>query len=318
MKVAQITWHRSDTVAVVELVNPPRNLMTWQMVEELDALTRRLERDASVRAIVITGGIPDRFITHFDVDEVLRIWRSVKRPPPRSAALARAAATAARWWRRMDDLAPPVTRSLELVLAKTPARLLLASELINGLLHRLERMDKVVIAAINGPAIGGGCELALACDFRFMARGPHKMGLSEVTLGMLPGAGGSQRLIRLVGLRHATTLLLEGKHVDVEEAERIGLVHALYDPPDLVPASIEYAALLARRSPATIRALKHCLSMSGALEPALDGERAAVFAHGLAPGALRAMERYQELSRDADEDDVFELFRRGEGISFQE
>ena len=70
---------------------------------------------------------------------------------------------------------------------------------IHELFLRMNRLDKVFIAAINGLALGGGCELALACDVRMMARGDHRIGLPEITLGIIPGAGGTQRLTRLLG-----------------------------------------------------------------------------------------------------------------------
>ena len=84
-------------------------------------------------------------------------------------------------------------------LAKTPLRPLLEIGRIHDVFTRLETMDKAVIAAINGTAMGGGCELALACDYRLMARGDHVIGLIEVLAGIVPGAGGTQRLARTVG-----------------------------------------------------------------------------------------------------------------------
>lgn len=91
---------------------------------------------------------------------------------------------------------------------------------------RLQRSPKVVIAAINGHALGGGCELALACDYRIMvADGRATIGQTEVNLGIIPGAGGTQRLPRVVGPAKALELMLEGSRLLAEEALRIGLVH---------------------------------------------------------------------------------------------
>src|SRR5512139_94391 len=85
------------------------------------------------------------------------------------------------------------------------------SKLLQDANNTLARMKKVVIAAINGHALGGGCELALACDYRVMSTGKGLIGLPESTLGILPGAGGTQRLPRLVGLSKAMDILLRGK-----------------------------------------------------------------------------------------------------------
>jgi enoyl-CoA hydratase len=98
------------------------------------------------------------------------------------------------------------------------------SRLLQGANNKLSGMKKVVIAAINGHALGGGCELALACDYRFMAMGKSLIGLPEATLGILPGAGGTQRLPRLVGLAKAMDILLRGRTMGPDEALAIGLI----------------------------------------------------------------------------------------------
>lgn len=123
----------------------------------------------------------------------------------------------------------------------------------------LTRHPKAMIAAINGQAFGGGCEFVLACDFRFMARGHWQIGLIEITLGILPGAGGTQRISRLLGRAKALEFLLEGKTVDADEAERVGLVHRAFDPDRLLPEALAYADKLARRSPKMVAALKRCV-----------------------------------------------------------
>lgn len=107
-----------------------------------------------------------------------------------------------------------------------------------GTLRRLETGGKPVVAAINGTALGGGCEIALACHYRVAARRDDmRIGLPEVTLGLLPGAGGTQRLPRMLGARAALPLLLEGKRLRPEDAFAAGLVDALAAPEDLLPAA---------------------------------------------------------------------------------
>jgi len=126
-------------------------------------------------------------------------------------------------------------------------------------LCRLQTCSQVVIAAINGQALGGGCEFALACDFRFMARGPKKIGLIEVQLGILPGAGGTQRMARLLGRGKALELILEGKALTADEAERVGLIHRALDPDRLLPESLAYAEKLAKWSPVAVRNIKRAI-----------------------------------------------------------
>jgi len=95
---------------------------------------------------------------------------------------------------------------------------------IHGLLNKIENLEKPVIAAVNGYALGGGCELALACDIR-IASSNAKIGQTEVTVGIPPGWGGTQRLLRIVGPTKTKELIYTGKMITAEEAERIGLVN---------------------------------------------------------------------------------------------
>jgi enoyl-CoA hydratase len=102
----------------------------------------------------------------------------------------------------------------------------------NETLVRLEQTPKLVIAAINGHAVGGGLEIALACDLRIARMGKFQIGLPEVNLGVLPGTGGTQRLTRLVGPGRAMEMLVEGKTVAMDDAVTAGLVHKVWDTPD--------------------------------------------------------------------------------------
>jgi enoyl-CoA hydratase len=117
----------------------------------------------------------------------------------------------------------------------------------------LETMPKPAIAAVNGFALGGGCELALACDIRYAASGA-KLGQPEVNLGIIPGWGGTQRLARVCGLGVAKELIFTGRLVGAEEALRIGLVNAVHDP--VLDRARETASLLASKSPIALRLMK--------------------------------------------------------------
>jgi enoyl-CoA hydratase len=126
-----------------------------------------------------------------------------------------------------------------------------------GRLH--ETMPKPTIAAVNGFALGGGCELALACDIRYAASGA-KLGQPEVNLGIIPGWGGTQRLARVCGLGIAKELIFTGRVVGAEEALRIGLVNAVHDP--VLDKARETAALLASKSPISLRVMKELANRS--------------------------------------------------------
>jgi enoyl-CoA hydratase len=121
-----------------------------------------------------------------------------------------------------------------------------------AILDAIETLGKPVIAAVNGFALGGGCEVALACTLRFASKNA-KLGQPEVNLGLIPGYGGSQRLPRLVGKGQAFEILLTGDMVSADEAYRIGLVNRVVEPADLLPASRELLKKILAKAPVAIR-----------------------------------------------------------------
>ena len=123
----------------------------------------------------------------------------------------------------------------------------------------LETMPKPTIAAIDGFALGGGCELALACDLRY-ASSSSKLGQPEINLGIIPGWGGTQRLARVCGLGVAKDLIFTGRLVDADEALRIGLVNGVHDP--AIDKAREVAELLASKGPLALAAAKRALNHS--------------------------------------------------------
>lgn len=130
--------------------------------------------------------------------------------------------------------------------------------------ERLDRLEKPAIAMINGWCLGGGLELALACDLRLAARSA-RLGLPEVRIGAVPGAGGTQRLPRLIGQGRAMRLILTGEAVDAETALSWGLVDQVFPDHDLEAATLELAASIARNSPVAVRLAKSAVRMSARL-----------------------------------------------------
>src|SRR4029077_12469812 len=124
-----------------------------------------------------------------------------------------------------------------------------------SVLHLLETIGKPSIAAINGFALGGGCEVRLSCWMRLASK-TAKLGQPEVKLGILPGYGGSQRLTRLCGKGFAHELCLTGEMITAEEAQRIGLVNHIYEPAELLPAAEVMAKKIIEKAPL---AVKYCM-----------------------------------------------------------
>ncbi len=252
-----IETRREQDALVATLINPPRNFMNAPMVSELRALAEEVEADTEVRSLVLTGGVEGIFITHYDVGELS------------------AAADA-------PDEHPDMAASPEL------------HEMHQTLL-KLQGLSKPVIAAINGVAMGGGCELALACDFRYMAIG-GVIGLPEVRVGILPGAGGTQRMTRVLGIAKALELMLLGEVVDAETAERVGLVHRAVKPDQLMPQVLSLAAELAQRPPLSVALIKQCV-LQGSEMPLTDGlrfEQDAFWKTMRSEDARRLMRQYVE------------------------
>ena len=125
---------------------------------------------------------------------------------------------------------------------------------------KLENLSKPVIAAVNGFALGGGCELAMACDIR-LASEKAKFGQPEVGLGITPGFGGTQRLPRIVGVSKAMELILTARVIKAQEAKEIGLVSAVYPPEELMDRALELANAICANAQIAVREAKRCIRM---------------------------------------------------------
>ena len=128
----------------------------------------------------------------------------------------------------------------------------------NSVFLKLENFPKPVIAAVNGFALGGGCELSMACDIR-LASEKAKFGQPEVTLGITPGFSGTQRLPRRVGVAKAQELIFSGKMIKADEAEKIGLVNAVFAPEELMNGAVEMAKSFTKNAPIAVKYSKACI-----------------------------------------------------------
>jgi enoyl-CoA hydratase len=246
---------REGRVLVVQVDHPPHNFMNAEMVRELDGLVRSLHGDRSIGAVVITGKPDGLFITHYDVAEILASVRraGIAAPPWLTGVILRVVGA----FRHVPGL-----RALA---ERTPLAAVFELYRIHDLFGVMNRSDKVFIAAINGPATGGGCEISLACDIRLMADTDIAIGLPEMTIDFNPGAGGTQRLPRLVGVGRAMKMMLEGRTLSPREALDVGLVGAVVPPDQVKDAAIRMGERLATRSPEAIRSLKRAVYEGGSL-----------------------------------------------------
>jgi enoyl-CoA hydratase len=201
-----VSVERRGGAAVVTYANPPYGTMTAAGAQEMLEKMGPLAEDAEVRSIVITGGVPGIFVRHYDVGELS------------------AASDAAK------DAAPPPPPPA----GTRPTRGFLA------LLDLIAEAPKPVVAAINGLCMGGGFELALACDLRIASPEATAIGLPETRVGIFPGGGGTQRLPRVVGEAKAVEIILRGLTFGADEALRIGAVHEIHAHP--VDRALEMAA----------------------------------------------------------------------------
>ena len=158
------------------------------------------------------------------------------------------------------------------VVAYTPLQARDFARLAQRVLDAIEQCAKPVIAALNGYAVGGGCELAMACDLR-LAADSARLGQPEINLGILAGWAGTQRLAPLIGRGRGLELLLSGEVIDAEEAWRLGLVNRVVPAPELLPAARSLARTLAAKPAATVRLIK--AAVNNGME--MDATRAAAY-----------------------------------------
>jgi enoyl-CoA hydratase len=290
--MGEVLVEQRDQVVLATLANPPHGLMDAGIVDGLESLVARAESDPGLGAVVLTGAHPDRFVAHYDVRELLD---GARRGPSVDRRVAKGSLRVAGALRRF----PPAERAL----GDTPAAGLFAIERFHAILLRMNRSGAVFVAALNGSAMGGGCELALACDVRVMAEGPYLIGQPEILLGFPPGGGGTQRLARLLGSARALRLVLDGGALEPDQALEIGLVDELAAQDTLVDRALAVASRLGRRPKGAIGACKRAVYEGGSL-PLPGGllmERAEFLAALGTPEAEEAMQAYLDAFAETGE-----------------
>jgi enoyl-CoA hydratase len=247
-----------DSIALIKLGADGGIFLTAALCEDLEAALKAASEDANVRVVVLTGANPGVFMRHYSVAEILALADQLTQ-----AGL------------KPGDAVPfqkaPIDRCIDVV----------------------ESMEKPVIAAINGECMGGAMELSLGCDLRLAQRGEFRLGQPETILGILPGAGGTQRLARTVGYAHAMNLALSGLPVSPDEALRLGLVHAVHD--DALAAALAMARHFLTIPPAALAHTKRLVRESARLplEEGLKLERALFVDLCLRPEGQKLMRAYE-------------------------
>jgi enoyl-CoA hydratase/carnithine racemase len=169
--------------------------------------------------------------------------------------------------------------------------------LVHETFLRIQRLSKPTLASIEGHALGGGCELALSLDMRFMVRGKARIGLPEAGLGIVPGGGGTQRLPRLIGRGRATQMMMLAERIDADAAERCGLINAAHDDAAATRAAAhDMARRLAEMPSSSLRLIKRCLNdgYDCDLINGLDIERGAAIEALLQPEAREGISAFLE------------------------
>lgn len=242
----RLLLQQDGAVLTVTFNNPPRHFFDTRMAFELDELTRALERDKSVRAVIFTG-TENVYVTHMDVSGLLASAQAL--PIHLPYRVARAAAVTGRF---------TGGRALHRLLRNTPAAGVIVSARIYTALRRMNNMSTVFITAINGLAVGMGFIFAMACDIRIISD-DAQIGLPEAGLGLLAAAGGTQRLVRMVGSSRALGILLNGELLTARVAHQYGLVHDVAAPSDLLQRASISAQRLVRQSPVVNREIKRMI-----------------------------------------------------------
>jgi enoyl-CoA hydratase len=276
-----VSWSLAREGGVVTLAhtNPPRHTLTAAGVRELHEALGALEQDASLRVLVLTGAGDGVFVAHYEVGELAAAAEASSAAANGSSAAANGPGAAAAATSAAPSERPRLHPFHELCL-------------------RLERLPVPTVAALNGNAAGGGCELALACDFRLMADGAFHFGLPETSVGIIPGAGGTQRMTRLLGTARALDLILHARVLAPREAEGLGLLHRVF-PPERFAAEVRaFAEGLASRAPIALAAAKRAIR-SGVELP-------------LAEGLALEQEEFERTMRSKDAARAMRAFLRGE------
>jgi enoyl-CoA hydratase len=262
MNTDVLTASATDGIALITMGSPRRIHFDEEMGEALTEALDRFAGDASVRVVIVTGGAPGYFIRHFKVAALIRLAESLR--------------ASGREW---------------------PEDATYNGGFFDKAMALCESMAKPVIAAISGTALAGGFEFALSCDLRIAEDGDYLIGLPEAQLGLLPGAGGTQRLPRTIGMPAALMHILMGVPLAPRDAEKKGLVHETVGGKALDRA-MDIARRLSRHTPASLAYIKRLVrnATETPLAQGLALERNLFLKLCVTEPALARMRAYEEIN----------------------
>jgi len=295
LEFATLKCQQVQRVLIVRMEAPPFNYMTTTMQSDFARLVRAVNADGSVGAVVVTGGVTGRYITHADIGDILTSAEAAPTiPRPVVATLIRA----------VNQLSTLTGGRVRQLLERTPLAGLNQLTMMHDALHAILRSPAVWIGAINGPCGGGGLELSVFFDVRIAAESAQFM-LPELSIGLTMSYGG-QRLAQLIHPARALEMMLEARAYTAAEAQHYGLVNAVVADDDLLGHSLERAARYARRPRKMIAAQKQILNNPGAVSSAESLIREAISqAVGISSPATRAALRRWLQLQDPSGDSTF-------------
>lgn len=244
-------------VVLARFVGNDLGLFVREAAPELFDFVEEADRDPDVRVVVFTGSHPQRFISHADLAWLQKDGSGIPPVSPRITSLVS----------RIAHYADRV-KFLRWVVSKTPLTGAIQLDRMHKTFVRMTTSSTIFVAAVNGSALGLGAEISWACDLRLMAEGDYVIGQLEVLLGFGPGAGGTQRLPRLIGSHRALVAILEGRPFSAEEALAIGAIDEIVPADQLIARAVERGKYLAARPRKAIAAIKRAVNVGGSLSMA--------------------------------------------------
>jgi len=266
MEYKYLKTRKENHTLWVEIKNPPVNFLTVAMLEELFDLVKQVSMDDSVRVFILTGGIEDVYIMHFSIPELLTLSKDNKKLLLNLFVKSKITGAVLKYVTTSSNRLMDYFGWYETIMLKL-------TKIINGYsssLHlwfimqrtyfAIERLNKITIAAINGNCNGGGTELSACFDFRLMVGDQgFTLGQPEVLINIVPGGSSTQRLPRLIGRAKALELMLRGNQLNVQEAQRIGLITDSFNKSEFKTRVQEFADLMSKRPMTAVDAIKKCV-----------------------------------------------------------
>ena len=231
-----------EGVGIVTMNRPPGNAISVDLADEFIHMAGELQDNEEVRCVILRSAVPKYFMVGADLKVM-----------PSDVDLSDI------------DYTLPQDQILAATFKKMSPHIVGMLQRGQDMMNAMERLEKPTIAVIGGHAMGGGLELCMACDFRIMARGKPRVGLTETSLSLIPSAGGTQRLPRLIGRAKALEMVLLGKRLDADEAHDIGLITMVVDPDQLEDEAMAMGRALARGATKAMGCAKRCIIESSDL-----------------------------------------------------